>query len=239
MAAFSSTETVRPSHISANGGPYVRLTALLRYVSPVQVRFSPEARPSGLGTPMPTIHFWQVCVLWLLGLGVYSMRQADSSLYAPDDISRLYAAMPSVGQYVALPPTLETVKGDPLETLEADRPTLFLLAWASCQGSKQEVDTYPDIISMLTDQGIGIRVLVRPGLPEDDEWFLNQMPANAPVVMDSMGIAQSMFQARLTPSAVVIGPDGIVKKVLVPSPSQWPITEAMAISILEEDHHGT
>ena len=168
--------------------------------------------------------FWKTCSVWVLLLGsIFVVRP-----FLPYKAVREFPApLPALGEQVEVPQTLLTISGEEIPALSEKGGTFFLVTSSGCPACKRELSTYGELLRMVEGHGLTARMLVLPGgSPEDTEWFFDRLPVGAKVVFDTLGFSLSGLQVGLTPSVVVLGPDGRVTGAFAP-PRDWPVTQEM------------
>jgi len=170
--------------------------------------------------------FWRVCAVWALVLGSYAVARPYLTDRGGSDPE---PDLPSVGDTLDLPTTLTTVAGLPVPTLAADR-TLFLITWAGCPTCKRELSSYPQLLEMAEQHGFATRMLVLPAQPNDNAWYLERAPSRAIVIFDTLRVGVDGLRARVTPSIVIVGANGVVEAAYSPSRA-WPVTSEMLAAV--------
>ena len=174
--------------------------------------------------------FWRICAVWALLLGTivivrpYFSRQLVLASEA-ERLAMESEAMPIIGEVVDLPSTLATIDGQTIPTLGRAASTFMLVTWAGCPVCRREWNSYPEILQMARESGYTTRMLIAPSQSaEDNQWFLDRLPSDQAVVWDTLQIAVSMLQVRVTPSIVIVSPDSVIENVFHPSGDMWPVT---------------
>lgn len=175
---------------------------------------------------MGTGRFWKVCAVWALFLGSIVVIRPMIGASQPRSTSQP-VPMPAQGDKVDMPANVQTTSGATIPTLSADTAeTLFLVTWTGCAICKRDLPTFGDLLSSAQAAGIAVRMLVTPGTPADNEWFLDRVPEGDVVVFDTMQLALSGLKAMVTPSVVIVSSKGVVDAAFSPSSGKWPLDEA-------------
>ena len=169
--------------------------------------------------------FWRICAVWALVLVTVLVARP----YLSERIVQVESGfMPSIGDAVSLPSTFRTTDGRIVPALGRVGSTFILVTWVGCPICKRELNSYPGLLQMAGESGFTTRMLVAPTQSEEDnKWFLDRVPGDAAVVWDTLQIASSILQARVTPSIVIVTSDGVIEEVFYPSGGEWPVTTKM------------
>jgi hypothetical protein len=138
----------------------------------------------------------------------------------------LSSTMPAIGETIELPATVSTLSGEIIPSLSRSSRTIYLVTSTGCAACQRELPTFGDLLLLAESKGFATRMLVLPGAPADDDWFLARVPQSANVVLDSAEIAKTILRTRGTPSVVIMDEDGVVAGIYSPS-REWPITAAL------------
>jgi peroxiredoxin len=84
-----------------------------------------------------------------------------------------------------------------------------------------------DIYQNRKAQGIKVFAVNQQEDPAKIKAFLTQHPLTIPILLDSDGKAGAAFGADAIPETVVVGSDGIVKKVLIGAGHEQDISDAL------------
>lgn len=173
--------------------------------------------------------FWRICAVWALLLGSFWVVRPHLFRATMRAVEQ---RTPSSTEQLQIPRSVLTISGTRIQTLSRDRPTFFLVTSAGCPACKRELPTYGDQLEMAKREGLEIRMLVIPGTSQETEWYLERVPLGVPVVLDTMRLAISNLRSGLTPSIVMVRPDGTVIDSFSP-PVDWPVTARMISRRLE------
>ena len=159
-----------------------------------------------------------------------------SSYFSEELVQVNFEPMPTIGEAVDLPPTFGTIDGRVVPALGRVGSTFILVTSVGCPVCQRELSSYPGLLRMARESGFTTRMLVRPTQSaEENQWFLERVPDDAAVVWDTLRVASSILQVRVTPSAVIVTSDGIIKQVFHPSREEWPVTADMLAGSQERE----
>lgn len=169
--------------------------------------------------------FWKVCGIWALALVAVALARPHLPLravYLEGDLPR-DSILPVMGELLDLPVSLTTTRGEEIPTLASEGPTVFLVLAAGCPACQRGLPLLPGWIRGWEGAGLAPRTLLMPGSEDDTKRFLQGIPRDAHLVLDTSRLALSRLRARVTPSVILVAADGTVAGAFSPD-DEWPPT---------------
>ncbi len=161
---------------------------------------------------------WKVCAVWALLLGLIIFIRPH---LFPVEVVLPEGALPPEGLVLELPETVTNVSGQIIPALATEGTTLFLVTSAGCPASRRALEErkFHDLLLSAEKVGLASRLLVIPAGDDDTEWYMDRVPSSPGLVLDTLGFSLSMLETRVTPSVVLVAPDGTVRFA-----KDWPVT---------------
>lgn len=132
--------------------------------------------------------------------------------------------------------SLKTLDGEVIQLEDFRGKPVILNFWASwCPPCRVEMPALQAVSDTYIDQGLvvlGVNVTNLDN-PAEASRFLDEAGVTFANVLDPDGSVSRLYQARALPTTFFIGPDGVIKKVVIGGPLERPLLEAEALNLID------
>lgn len=143
--------------------------------------------------------------------------------------------LPAQGNILALPDSMKALSGEAVPSVEGQKLTMFLVIGAGCPVCRRDLSQYyPDLIGLAQEFDLASRMIVLPASREEDAWILEHVEADWIVVLDFEKRITTALGVKVTPTVVVLEPNGSVVAAYAPAHG-WPVTREMLGAIADGD----
>jgi cytochrome c biogenesis protein CcmG, thiol:disulfide interchange protein DsbE len=136
--------------------------------------------------------------------------------------------------------TLTTLEGKDISLAQYQGKVVVLNIWTTwCAFCETEMPAFQNVAQEMSDS-TGVVILAINSTSQDDldsvAQFVQRKGLTFPIPMDSAGRVTRLYQVRALPTTFFIGPDGIIRNMIIGGPITESLIKSQVNAILEEVH---